>query len=121
MSCQLWEKCFFMKNSRDLMLYFVQYRPPFFLTRPASLKVSKSQKQLFEFSILPKNVRKWKKKKYPESSQDFFRFVFRSFFGRIENSKNCFRDLLTFKGQLISKCLFCVFNFFKKRTKTSLI
>ena len=71
MSCQLWEKCFFMKNSRDLMLYFVQYRPPFFLTRPASLKVSKSQKQLFEFSILPKNVRKMEKK-YPESSQDFF-------------------------------------------------
>ena len=61
MSCQLWEKCFFMKNSRDLMLYFVQYRPPFFLTRPASLKVSKSQKQLFEFSILQKTYKNWKK------------------------------------------------------------
>ena len=72
MSCQLWEKCFFMKNSRDLMLYFVQYRPPFFLTRTASLKVSKSQKQLFEFAILPKNERKTEKK----NILDIFVFVF---------------------------------------------
>ena len=36
-----------------------------------SLMVSKFQKQLSEFTIVPKNERK-KKKKYPQSSQDIF-------------------------------------------------
>ena len=107
MSCQLWEKCFFMKNSRDLMLYFVQYRPLFFLPSPASLKVSKSRKQLFEFTIpakkLPKNG-----KKNPESSQDIFFCFWFVFFGRIENSKNYFWDLLTFKSRKWQWFLFWV-------------
>ena len=58
------------------------------------LKVSKSRKQFLEFLSLPKNERKTKKK-YPKSSRDNF-FCFRSFFGRIEETINCFRDLLTF-------------------------
>ena len=58
------------------------------------LKVSKSRKQLIVFSILPKS----NKTHYPEHllfskyAQDS---VLRSFFGRIENSINYFRDILT--------------------------
>ena len=48
-------------------------------------KVSKSRKQLWKLSILPKNERKtWKN--YPKSSQDNFFSGFVRFFGRIENS-----------------------------------
>ena len=42
------------------------------------------------------------KKSHPESSQDNFH----SFFGRIDNSKNCFRDLLTFSIAQ-PNCLIC--------------
>ena len=51
----------------------------------ASLKVSKSRKQFLELSILPKNERKTRK-----SSLRALRIIFlmfRSFFGRNENSK----------------------------------
>ena len=49
----------------------------FFLNRSYKLKVSKSQKQFLESSLLPKND--WKSwKNYPKSSQDNF-FVFRLF------------------------------------------
>ena len=59
------------------------------------LKISKSRKQFLEFSILPKNERKGGKNILRVLRIIFV--VFRSFFGRIKNSKNCFRDLLTFK------------------------
>ena len=36
-----------------------------------------------------------------------------------QDSKIVFQIFLCPKGQLISKCLFGVFNFFQKRTKTS--
>ena len=56
------------------------------------IKVSKSQKQLMVSSILPKNERK----KFDFTSMipqvELFSFVF----GRIEETINCFRDLLTF-------------------------
>ena len=58
------------------------------------LKISKSWKQFMLSSILPKNEKK-RENKYFESSQDNFH-VFYLFFGRIENSKNCFQDLATF-------------------------
>ena len=56
------------------------------------VKVSKSQKGIMVSSILPKN--KWKVSAlvlwYLRSN------CFCSFFGRIEDTINCFRDLLTF-------------------------
>ena len=52
------------------------------------LKVRKSRKQIMVSSILPKNER-WDNFHYIKLSQ-------RSFFGRIEDTINCFRDLLTF-------------------------
>ena len=57
-----------------------------------SLKVSESRNKKLEFSILPKNERNTQK-----MSWELFQ-VFRSFFGRIYNSKNCFRNLLTFRN-----------------------
>ena len=59
------------------------------------LKVSKFQKQIILFSIFPK------------TKQLYSRILairiegFCSFFGRIENKKICFRDLLTFKNEFI--------------------
>ena len=52
------------------------------------LKVSKSQKQFMVSSILPKN----------EHWDNFMNWKLSqcSFFGRIEDTINCFRDLLTF-------------------------
>ena len=52
------------------------------------LKVRQSRKQIMVSSILPKNER-WDNFQYIKLSQ-------RSFFGRIEDTINCFRDLLTF-------------------------
>ena len=49
-------------------------------------------------SFLPKNER-WYNFHYIKLSQ-------RSFYGRIEDTINCFRDLLTFNNQEISKYLF---------------
>ena len=46
------------------------------------------------------------------------RLVFVRFLEEIEDTKKPFRNYLTFKCQLISKCLFGVFNSLKKRTKT---
>ena len=63
-----------------------------------SLEVSKSKKKELEFSILPKNNPNTRKN-YPWSSCNFFH-VFHSFVGRIENSKNCFLDLLTFSAKI---------------------
>jgi hypothetical protein len=57
------------------------------------LKVSKSRKQFMVTSILPKNERKslsW--------ASSLLSFV--CFFGRIEETISCFRDLLTFKFQI---------------------
>ena len=51
-------------------------------------KVRQSRKQIMVSSILPKNER-WDKFQCIKLSQ-------RSFFGRIEDTTNCFRDLLTF-------------------------
>ena len=53
------------------------------------LKVRQSPKQIMASSILPKNER-WDNFQYIKLSQ-------RSFFGRIEDTINCFRDLLTFR------------------------
>ena len=61
------------------------------------LKVSRNQKEFLVFSILPKNERKMGKN-HPKSSQDI---VF-CFFERIENSENCFQDLLTFRCYCLS-------------------
>ena len=59
------------------------------------LKVSKSWKHFFRTINSSKKNKRLKKLSY-ELSGLFF-LVFRSFFGRIDNSKNCFLDLLTFK------------------------
>ena len=56
------------------------------------LKVSKFRKQFLVFLSFPKNERKMERNNHKNSQNDFFCL----FFGRIENSKNCFRDLLTF-------------------------
>ena len=53
------------------------------------LKVRQSRKQIIVSSILLKNAR-WDNFQYTKLSQ-------RSFFGRIEDTINCFRDLLTFR------------------------
>ena len=65
------------------------------------LKVSKSRKQFLVFSIPLKKMKNGEKN-ILRALKIFF-FVFRSFFGRIENSKNCFRDLLTFSYKLFLK------------------
>ena len=68
------------------------------------LKVSKSWNFFWKFSILPKN--EWNtRKNCPASSKDSF-FKSFSFFGRMDHSKNCFCDLLTFRCALKScpKC-----------------
>ena len=53
------------------------------------IKVRQSRKQIMVSSILPNNEC-WDNFQYIKLSQ-------RSFFGRIEDTINCFRDLLTFK------------------------
>ena len=65
------------------------------LVNQSYLKVSKSRKQFLELLILPKNERKTTK--IILRTLEIFFPHFRSFFGRIENSKNCFQDLLTFR------------------------
>ena len=64
------------------------------------LKVRKSQKQSMVSSILPKKRTKLTilSKEDPQDSE------FHSFFGRIEDSINCFRDLLTFTNRLTNHC-----------------
>ena len=54
------------------------------------LKVRQSRKQIMVSSILPKNER-WDNFQYIKLPQ-------RSFFGRIEDTINCFPDLLTFRN-----------------------
>ena len=63
------------------------------------------------------------RKNYPESSQDNFFHVFHSIFGRIENSKNCFQELLTFSLQVLvsSKYQHLAFRSVLLSSKKSLI
>ena len=68
----------------------------FFFKNQQKLKVSKSRKI---FGILNSSKKRMKhEKNYPESSKDSFFKCFVRFFGRIDNSKNCFWDLLTFRS-----------------------
>ena len=60
------------------------------------VKVSKSRKRCLEFSILPKN-----KKKISWELLVYFFLFFCSFFGRIENTRTCFRDKLTFSFMIL--------------------
>ena len=61
------------------------------------LKVRQSRKKIMVFSILPKKRTKLFTILSTEDAQDS---EFRSFFGRIEDTINCFRDLLTFKKEI---------------------
>ena len=65
--------------------------------RSPLLKVRKSRVQIMVSSILPKNER-WDNFHYIKLSQ-------RSFFGRIDDTINCFQDLLIFN--IIKKIWFC--------------
>ena len=65
-----------------------QRQPNNAIGRPL-LKVRQSRKQIMMSSILSKNEC-WDNFSYIKLSQ-------RSFFGRIEDTINCFQDLLTFK------------------------
>ena len=62
------------------------------------IKVSKSQKHFSELSILPK--KEWETEKNILRAVRIYFFLF-GFFGRFENSKNCFQDLLTFNTKKI--------------------
>ena len=73
------------------------WRLQFYIDDDAPLKVSKSQKQIGFFSILPKKQRKKFDPRILATSIE----VFCLFFGRIENKIICFRDLLTFNGNEI--------------------
>ena len=57
-----------------------------------SLKISKSRKQFMVSSIPLRNKQKQFDLRYHNSKDDFFS----SFFGRIQETINCFRDLLIF-------------------------
>ena len=61
----------------------------FFLTSTASLKVSKSRKQIIWIRNSSKKRTK-NGKKYPEISKDIFSFFLRFIFGRLRTQKNSF-------------------------------
>ena len=76
--------------------------------RVTLLKVSKSQKQFLELSILPKNERKtWKN--YPKSSQDDFFLVVGSFFWKNWE----FQFFLEIYWPLATSVTFFIFHFVK--------
>ena len=79
--------------------------------RGSNLKVSKSRKQFKVSSILPKNEQKQFYLRYHSSKVQFFC----SFCGRIEETIDCFRDLLTFSGIKQN----CFHNNFKHKTRKS--
>ena len=82
-----------VSKSHNWVIFFLEKHSSFScrcaFTRYLSeqLKVSKSRKQFMVSRILPKNEQ-------TEQSQDS---NFQSFFGRIQETINCFRDLLTFR------------------------
>ena len=84
------------------------------------LKVSKSQKHFMVSSILPKNERNSLSWTSVEDAQDS---EFRSFFGRNEDTKNCFWDLMTCSdlGYPLVLIFFAFISFFLIFSKTRIL
>ena len=83
---------FLVINLHNLYIFLFDFLRSF---RQQNLKVIKSRKQ---FLLIILNSSQKRRKYHVIRALKIFRFRFSLVFGRIENSKNCFRDLLTFKN-----------------------